>query len=219
MTYFTSGALYWMKQLFIFEKTLSRTDVLFLMGICRLYLGFKKSFEHNSVRKNQFLSASFCWDSSLSLRELDQKYKFGRTIGFGDSYLAFLFRRFKVFKLHAILQDAAGAVRAQRGKGPGKLHDWTRTKLMFARSREWITFCLYVKVFLPSILNSVDFWNSMSLILLHWELTEKDVIKELGPYIDGSLQGLSFCPPKTFKPNKQTTWNASHLHGIAWSSK
>ena len=27
-----------------------------------------------------------------------------------------------------------------------------------------------------------------------------------------------FCPPKSFKPNKQTIWNTSHLHGIAWSS-
>ena len=36
--------------------------------------------------------------------------------------------------------------------------------------------------------------------------------------MDCSLQGFSFCPPKTFKPNKQTTWNTSHLRGIAWSS-
>ena len=28
-----------------------------------------------------------------------------------------------------------------------------------------------------------------------------------------------FVPPKTFKPNKQTTWNTTHLHGIAWSSR
>ena len=27
-----------------------------------------------------------------------------------------------------------------------------------------------------------------------------------------------FVRPKTFKPNKQTTWNTSHLRGIAWSS-
>ena len=47
---------------------------------------------------------------------------------------------------------------------------------------------------------------------------EKNIIKELGLFIDGSLQGFSFCPPKTLKPNKQTTWNTSHLHGIAWSS-
>ena len=45
----------------------------------------------------------------------------------------------------------------------------------------------------------------MSLIVLDIELTEKNVTKELGLFIDGSLQGFSFCPPKTFKPNKQTT--------------
>ena len=40
----------------------------------------------------------------------------------------------------------------------------------------------------------------------------------MGLFIDGSLQGFSFCPPKTFKPNKQTSWNTKHLHGIAWNS-
>ena len=52
-------------------------DVLFLMSIFRLYPGFKMSFENNSVRKNFFLSAGFCWDSRLSLRAMDQKFKFG----------------------------------------------------------------------------------------------------------------------------------------------
>ena len=45
----------------------------------------------------------------------------------------------------------------------------------------------------------------MSLILLDIELTEKNKIEELGLFIDGSLQGFSFFPPKTFAPNKQTT--------------
>ena len=58
----------------------------------------------------------------------------------------------------------------------------------------------------------------MSCIVLDIELTDKNIIKELGLVIDGSVQGFSFCPPKTFKPNKQTTWNTSHLQGIAWSS-
>ena len=58
----------------------------------------------------------------------------------------------------------------------------------------------------------------MSCIVLDIDLTEKNIIKELGLYIDGFVQGFSFCPPKSFKPNKQTTWNTSHLHGIAWSS-
>ena len=57
----------------------------------------------------------------------------------------------------------------------------------------------------------------MSLVVLDIELTKKNIITEVGFFIDGSLQGFSICPPKTFKPNKQTTWNTSHLHGIAWS--
>ena len=58
----------------------------------------------------------------------------------------------------------------------------------------------------------------MSLIVLDIELTEKIVNKELGLFNHGSVQGFSFCPPRTFKPNKRTTWNTSHLHGIAWTS-
>ena len=58
----------------------------------------------------------------------------------------------------------------------------------------------------------------MSLIVLDIELTEKNMIKELGLFNDGSLQRFSFCPPKTFKSNKQTSWNTKHLHGIAWSN-
>ena len=58
----------------------------------------------------------------------------------------------------------------------------------------------------------------MSLIVLDIELIEKNIIKELRLLNDGSLQGFSLCPPKIFLPHKQTTWNTSHLHGIAWSS-
>ena len=58
----------------------------------------------------------------------------------------------------------------------------------------------------------------MFCIVLDIELTDRNVRKELRVSIDGSVQGFSFCPPKVFKPNKQTTWNTSHLHGIALSS-
>ena len=94
-------------------------DVLFLMSIFRLHPGSKISIEHSSVCKNLFLSARFCWNSRLYLREMDQKIKCGGTIGCGNSYLEFLFRHFKVFRLHAILIDAAGAVSAQNGEGRG----------------------------------------------------------------------------------------------------
>ena len=133
-------------------------DVLFLMSISRLTLGLKKSFEHNSDCKNHFLSACFCWDFRLSLREMDQKINFSGTVGYGVSYLEFSFRHFKVFRLHVILHDAAGAVQAHSGKGPGYCYMIGRgpNSCLLGHVTE-LLFCLYVKLFLPSIFNPVDF--------------------------------------------------------------
>ena len=94
-------------------------DVLFLISVFRLYPGLKMTFEHNSFRKNLFLSACFCWDSRLSLHEIYQKFKLGGLIGYGISHFDSIFRYSKVFRLNAILHDAAGAVRSHSGKGPG----------------------------------------------------------------------------------------------------
>ena len=84
-----------------------------------MYPGFKLSFDHNSVRKNPFLIASFFWDCKHSLLEMDVNFKFGRSIGYGDSYLKFLFCHFQELILHAIVHDAIAAVRAECDKGPG----------------------------------------------------------------------------------------------------
>ena len=133
-------------------------DVLFLMSIFRLYPGLKLSFEHNSVRRNLFLSACFCWNSRLSFREMDRKNNFGRTIGYGSSYLELLFRHSKIFKLHAILHDPTRAVWAHSGKGPGYCYMIGRgSNSCFLGHVTELLFCLYVKIFLPSIFNSVDF--------------------------------------------------------------
>ena len=77
------------------------------------------SFEFNTVARSLFLSATFCWDDRLFLLEIVQNVIFGGTIGYGDWYLEFLFRHFRVFRLHAIVHDAAGAVCAQSRKRPG----------------------------------------------------------------------------------------------------
>ena len=160
-----------------------------------------------------------CWDSRLSLRGMDQKYKIGGNLGYGNSYLELLFRHFKFIRLHAILHDAAGAVRAHSGKGPGYCYMIGRGPISCLLGHvTGLIFCLCVKFILPSIFKSVDFGNNKSCIVLDIELTEKNTIKELGLYFDGSVQGFSFCPPKSFEPNKVTTWNTSHLQGIAWSS-
>ena len=128
------------------------------MSIFRLYPGLKMSFQHNSVRRNLFLSACFCWNSRLSLRQMDQKFKFGGTIGYGDSYVEFLFRHFKIFRQHAIIHDAAGAVRAHSGKGHGYCYMIGRgPNSCLVGHLTGLRFCLYLRIFLPSIFNSVDF--------------------------------------------------------------
>ena len=127
------------------------------MSIFQLYPGLNLSFEDKRVRKNPFLSACFCCDSRLSVGEMDQTFEFGGTIGYGNSYLEVLFRHFKVFRLHAILHDAAGAVRAHSGEGPGYCYMIGRgPKSCLLGHVTGILFCLYVKLFLLSIFNSVD---------------------------------------------------------------
>ena len=172
-------------------------NALFLISTFWLYPGFKMSFEHNSVRENLFLSACFCWDSRLSLRKMDQKFKFGGLIGNRNSCLDSVFCYSKVFRLHAILHDAAGAVRPHGGKGPSYCYMIGRgSNSCLIGHVIGLLFCLYVKIFLHSISNSVDFWSSMSLSLLDIELIEKNIFKELGLLTDGSLQGFSFCSPE-----------------------
>ena len=132
-------------------------DFLFLISVSRLYPGLKMTFKLNSVRKNLFLSACFCWDSALSLHEMDQKFKFGGLIVYGNSCLDSVFRYSKVFRLHAILHDAAGAVRSHSGKGPGYCYMIGRgPNSCLLGYVTGLLFCLCVKIFLPSIFNSVD---------------------------------------------------------------
>ena len=116
------------------------------------------SSEHNSVHKNLFLGACFPWDSRLSSREMDQKFIIVGNIGYGDSHLEFMFRHCKAFRLHAMLHDAAGAVPVHSGKGSGYCYMiGGRPNSCLLGRVTGLLFCPYVKLFLPSIVTSVDF--------------------------------------------------------------
>ena len=94
----------------------------------------------------------------LTLREMDQKVEFGGLIGYKNSYLDSLFRYSKVLRLHAILHDAAGAVRTLSGKGLGYCYLIRRgpnSCLLGHVTGE--PFCFHRKLFLPPILNSLEF--------------------------------------------------------------
>ena len=69
-----------------------------------------------------------------------------------------IFRPFKIFRIHAIQHDAAGAVRAHSGKGPDYCYMIGRgPNSCLLGYVTGLLFCLYVKVFLSSIFNSVGF--------------------------------------------------------------
>ena len=89
---------------------------------------------------------------------MDQKFKFGGLIGNGNSCLDSVFCYSKVFRLHAIIHDAAGTVRTHSGKGPGYCYIIGRgPNSCLLGHVTGLLFYLYVKLFLPSIFNSVDF--------------------------------------------------------------
>ena len=132
-------------------------EVFFLISVFRLYPGLKLTFEHNSVRKNFFLNACFCWISGLSLREMDQKIKFGGLIGYGNSHL-------DSFSLLQSVQTTRNTASCCWSCASTKwqrtwllLPNWSRTKFMSAWSRDWTTLLPLRKTNSPLIFNPVDF--------------------------------------------------------------
>ena len=135
---------------------------------------------------------------------MDEKFKFGGTIGYGDSNVEFLFCQFKVFGLHAILHDAAGAVRVHSGKGSGYCYMIGRgPNSCLLGHVNVLLYCFYVKFFLPSIFNSVNFRSSMSCNVPDVELADKNLVNELEVSNNGKFQVYSFRYPKKYKPTKK----------------
>ena len=189
----------------------------FLIGFFRLYRGLKLSFKHKSAWKNLFFSTCFYWDSSLFLCEKDLKFKFGGNIGYCDSYLEFTFH-FKVFTLHATLYYAAGAVRTYSGKRLGYCYMiGGGPKSCFLSHVTELLFCLYVKHFLPSIFKSVNFWSSISCIVLDIELADISDNRNLAVCLELIVQGYSFRLPNKKKPTKQAVWCTKHFHRNVWN--
>ena len=184
-----------------------------------MYAGIKLSFEDNSICKNLFLRICFCWESRLSYSEMDQKLELGGTIGYEDTYFELLFCPFKVFKLHATLNDAAGAIRTHSDNGPGYCNKigWGPNSCWLGHETGLLS-CHYVKLFLPSNFNSVDFWSRMSCFVLDIEPTDKNVVNVFGKFIDCKVQAYSFRDLKKIKPTKQSFWCTPNMHGFVWNS-
>ena len=114
-------------------------------------------FPTNEKRKNCFLAACKIWDRNVDLDEIDQKFPHGGRIGYGISLLDFFLARSKIFRLHAILHDSAGAVKTTTDEGPG--YFYMLPQLPSSCLLGHITglfFCLYIKVCHPHIFKILD---------------------------------------------------------------
>ena len=99
----------------------------------------------------------------------------------GASYMEFLFCDFKVFRLHTKLHNAARAVPVHSHKGPGYCFMIVRRRNSCALGHlSGRFFCLYVKVFLPSIFKFIDFWCSTPCFVLDIEPVDENVFLKLG---------------------------------------
>ena len=84
---------------------------------------------------------------------------------------------------------------------------------MFAQSRDWTTVLPLPKAFsaLPSELYRL-LKQYVFHIVLDNELADKNVIRKLGVFIDGNVQGYSFRPPMRYQSTKQAFCCSRNLH-------
>ena len=91
------------------------------------------------------------------------------------------------------------------GKGPSYCHMTGRgLNCCLLGHVTGLLFCLYVKIILPSFFNLIDIWINISLIVLDVELTEKNIIKDLGLFLLFLYKDIHFVRQKLLSPiNRQ----------------
>ena len=83
---------------------------------------------------------------------MDQKISFGVLIGYGNSCMDYFFAKSKVFRLHAILHDAAGSGKSSIYRGRGYCYVLPRfPSSCFLSHLTGLFFYLYVKIFASSV--------------------------------------------------------------------
>ena len=157
------------------------------------------------MRKNLFLSICHCLDPKISLREMNDLYGsiHGGLVGYGDSYLDSVLRYSKVFHLHAILHDAAGAVYREKRKGPGFCYMIGCGSYSCLFGLITGLFCLFLKFFVASIFNRFNcwpnhFWTNTTISLTNevWSPYLLLFINSLLSYVRGTIYGKEFLKMK-----------------------
>ena len=130
-----------------------------LKNIHDKHLSISTSYSEKSVRFNYFLAASeyfneldsFDHDFALKLR------LYGGLIGIDNSSLDKYLKVSKILGLHANLHDAGGFIYEIYKQGPGYSYmlPW-KSSNCFSGHLSGILFCLYIKIFHPSIFHLME---------------------------------------------------------------
>ena len=130
-----------------------------LNKIHQIYLSVSSIYPKNSVKLKHFLATSeyfsetggFDFDIALKLRS------YGVIIGIDNSSVDKYLKISSVLRLHAILQDAGGFLYEIYNQGPGYSYmlPW-KSSNCFSGHLSGILFCLFLKIFHPSIFHLLE---------------------------------------------------------------
>ena len=88
---------------------------------------------------------------------MDQNVPFGGLIGYGNSCIDF-FANLKIFRLHALLYDAAGSVKSTTHEEPGYGFVLPRfSSSCFLGHVTGLFFCIYIETFASTVYALFDF--------------------------------------------------------------
>ena len=131
--------------------------IVTLLNIFSCYSSIFPMFPNNEKQKNCFLAACKIWNQNINLEEIDQNFPHGGLIGYGNSILDFSLAKSKVFRLHAILQNSAGAVKATTNQGPGycyMLPQFPSSCLLGHNTG--LFFCVFIIICHPRVFKKLD---------------------------------------------------------------
>ena len=72
---------------------------------------------HQKYKKNYFHCTCIVLDLNIILKEIDQKFRFGGLIVYGNSCMGYFFANSKIFNIHAIVLDVVESVKSPTNKG------------------------------------------------------------------------------------------------------
>lgn len=128
-----------------------------LLEIIKLFPSIQTNFPMNEKRKNLFLSTCKILDETVDLNKVDMMFPYGGLVGRGNSCLDSIFNKSKLFRLHAILHDAAGSIKSYTEQGPGYcyMHGLLPNCCLMGHITG-LLFCFYIKIFNSNLYKLFD---------------------------------------------------------------